>query len=285
MESSKELTGFLITDGDWTGLDGKHYTCPGKFEENIMYPEAGKSGMHFFLKADACYPYIEPDKKYRIAEVKAYGDIDIDWSKRICATNRLEVIREITMYALLEQANKGCGNTGLKNAGDWNSGDNNYGDCNAGNYNNGGANTGDWNDGIRNAGDWNTGDWNTGSHNPGSRNTGSYNDGNGNTGSCNLGNRNTGDWNLCSHSTGCFNTEEQPIFLFDHISSWTYEDWRKSEAARLMAELKDALWGNKVPDANGWWRDLTKKQKDTIRAIPNFDVDIFKRITGIDAEM
>ena len=33
-----------------------------------------------------------------------------------------------------------------------------------------------------------------------------------------------------------------------------------------------------------WWRGLDEEEKAIIKAIPNFDPAIFKRITGIDVE-
>lgn len=32
-----------------------------------------------------------------------------------------------------------------------------------------------------------------------------------------------------------------------------------------------------------WWRGLSDDEKAIIKAIPNFDAEIFKEITGIDA--
>ena len=33
-----------------------------------------------------------------------------------------------------------------------------------------------------------------------------------------------------------------------------------------------------------WWRSLSDEQKAVITAIPNFDKEIFKKITGIDID-
>ena len=33
-----------------------------------------------------------------------------------------------------------------------------------------------------------------------------------------------------------------------------------------------------------WWRGLDYNKKSTIKAIPNFDKEIFKEITGIDVD-
>jgi hypothetical protein len=215
--------------------------------------------------------------------------------------------------------NTGNRNTGDWNTGDWNTGNRNTGDWNTGNrntgdWNTGNRNTGDWNTGNRNTGDWNTGNRNTGDWNTGNRNTGDWNTGNRNTGDWNTGNRNTGDWNTgdwnkSSFNTGCFNTEEQKIMLFNKPSDMTYREWIDSDARYLLNQIpKDVVeWvyeedmtdeekaahptyettGGylKVLDESEcgqlWWGSLSDRRKDIIRAIPNFDSDIFFQCTGI----
>ena len=215
--------------------------------------------------------------------------------------------------------NTGNRNTGNRNTGDWNTGDCNTGDCNTGNRNTGDCNTGDCNTGDcntgdcntgnRNTGNRNTGDWNTGDCNTGNRNTGNRNTGNRNTGDCNTGNRNTGDWNKSSFNTGCFNTEEQKIMLFNKPSNMTYRDWYESDARWLLNQIpKDVvewIWSDNMTDEEKeqhpeykttdgylkvldesecgqiWWGSLSDRQKNIIKAIPNFDAEIFFQCTGI----
>ena len=211
--------------------------------------------------------------------------------------------------------NTGYWNTGNGNTGNWNTGNRNAGNGNTGDWNTGNRNTGDWNTGNRNTGNGNTGDWNTGNGNTGNRNTGDWNTGNGNTGDRNTGNGNTGDWNTgdwntANHSNGCFNTEEQKIHLFNKPSNWTYQDWLGSDACRLMnridSNVLEYIDYSRMTDeekeqyptakttggylkeldasqnAKIWWEKLTKIEKDIIKAIPNFDPEIFREITGIE---
>ena len=218
--------------------------------------------------------------------------------------------------------NTGNRNTGDCNTGNWNTGDCNTGDWNTGNRNTGNrntgdCNTGDWNTGNRNTGDcntgnWNTGDWNTGNRNTGDCNTGDWNTGNRNTGDCNTGNWNTGDWNKSSFNTGCFNTEESTIMLFNKPSEWTYRNWLNSDARYLLNQIpKDVVeWvyeedmtdeekvayptykttGGylKVLDesecAQIWWDGLSEADRNKIKSIPNFDIEIFEQCTGIEIE-
>lgn len=129
---------------------------------------------------------------------------------------------------------------------------------------------------IVNTGKRNTGYYNSGDHNSGNHNSGNWNSGNYNSGNHNSGYYNSGDWNKTNYSSGCFNTLEQDIFMFNKPSSWTYEDWECSAARRLL---------NRIPKkdcAQIWWDGLSEQDKNSIERLPNFNVDIFKEITGID---
>ena len=161
-----------------------------------------------------------------------------------------------------------------------------------GNRNTGNRNTGDRNTGNRNAGNWNTGDRNTGDRN---------------TGNCN-----TGDWNAASFSSGVFNTEEANILMFNKPSEWSYRDWMRSEARRLLNlipknSVKFVLSSDMTDEEKAehpthettggylkaldeaecgqiWWDGLTDRKKGVIRDMPNYDKAVFERITGIKTE-
>lgn len=205
--------------------------------------------------------------------------------------------------------NMGNGNAGFYNTGNYNTGNNNSSDWNSGDHNGGKRNTGDWNVGNRNSGDDNAGDRNTGDYNIGVRNSGSYNRGYGNTGSWNVGNWNTGDCNKTNFSNGCFNTEESKMFFFNEPSNWTFHDWHGSKAREIICRIEfNFKWvcasdmtdeeKSAHPDYNvvggylkriedkeaywKWWNDLSDSERNIIKSIPNFNVDIFKEITGIE---
>ena len=285
----KFVRGYKVFNEDWTcspNGNTKQYTCPGKFEEDITPVRCGR-GMHFCRKAADCFNYYNFNPKNKVAEVIAYGDIVEVGDK--CCTNKLEIVREIPWQELLTIVNTGKDCTGLRNTGD--------------------RNTGDWNTGDRNTGDWNTGDWNTGNRNTGNWNTGNWNTGDRNTGDWNTGDRNTGDWNKSSCNTGCFNTEEQKIMLFNKPSNMTYNDWLRSDARYLLNHIpKDVVeWvyekdmtdeekaAHPTYETTGgylrvldesecaqiWWDGLSETDKSTIKAIPNFNGEIFEECTGI----
>ena len=292
--------GFKVFRPDWTcdptGYNPKQYTCPGKFEEEGELDVCGH-GMHFCQTAADCFNYYSFNSENKVAEVIAYGDVRTDGDKS--CTDKLEIVREIPWDEVLRIVNIGKNCTGRCNTGDCNTGD-----CNTGNRNTGNRNTGDCN-----TGDWNTGDWNTGNRNTGNRNTGDWNTGDWNTGNRNTGDWNTGDWNKSSFNTGCFNTEEQKIMLFNKPSNMTYSEWLDSDARYLLNQIpKDVVeWvyeedmtdeekaahptyettGGylKVLDESEcgqlWWGSLSDRGKEIIKAIPNFDAEIFFQCTGV----
>ena len=266
--------GFKVFRPDWTcspNGNTKQYTCPGKFEEEGELDVCGH-GMHFCQTAADCFNYYSFNSENKVAEVIAYGDVRTDGDKS--CTDKLEIVREIPWDEVLRIVNIGKNCTGRCNTGDCNTGNCNTGDCNTG--------------------DCNTGNWNTG---------------NCNTGNCNTGNCNTGNWNKSSFNTGCFNTVEQKIMLFNKPSDMTYRDWYESDARWLLNQIpKDVVeWiysedmtdeekaehlthettGGylKVLDESEcgqlWWGSLSDRQKNIIKAIPNFDAEIFFQCTGI----
>ena len=282
MSETGVVKGFKVFNPDWTcspNGNTKQYTCPGKFEEDITPIRCGR-GMHFCKKAADCFNYYNFNPENKVAEVIAYGDIAEEGDK--CCTNKLEIVREIPWAELLEIVNSGKGCTGLCNSGNRNSGNRNSGNRNSGNRNSGNRNSGDCNSGDWNSGNRNSGDWNS------------------------------GDWNKCSFSNGCFNTTSPKIYLFNKPSEWTYEDWLNSDARYLLNQipgdvleyiyLSDMTDEEKAahPEAETtggylkildnsecaviWWHGLSDRQKDIITAIPNFDKEIFKEITGIDVD-
>ena len=251
--------GFKVFRPDWTcspNGNTKQYTCPGKFEEEGELDVCGH-GMHFCQTAADCFNYYSFNSENKVAEVIAYGDVRTDGDKS--CTDKLEIVREIPWDEVLRIVNIGKNCTGR---------------CNTGNRNTGNRNTGN-----RNTGDWNT------------------------------GNRNTGDWNKSSFNTGCFNTEEQKIMLFNKPSDMTYREWLGSDARYLLNQIpKDVVewvYEEDMTDAEKaahptyettggylkvldesecgqlWWGSLSDRRKEIIKAIPNFDAEIFFQCTGV----
>ena len=244
------VKGYKVFNSDWTCL-GKQYSCPGTFEESVS-PSVCNVGMHFCKNAADCFRYYDFDPNSHVAEVIAHGTVAEGDNK--CATNKLEIVREIPWAEVLEIVNTGKSCTGRcnsgncnsgnwnscdRNSGNWNSGNRNSGNWNSGNRNSGNWNSGDWNSGNWNSGDWNSGNWNSGDWNSGNCNSGDRNSGNWNSGNCNSGNWNSGDWNTTSFSNGCFNTVSPKIYMFNKPTDWTFEQWFNCRARRLLNEIDD----------------------------------------------
>ena len=273
MSKQKVVKGYKVFNPDWT-CRGFQYQV-GKCYEIPEKPVVCKRGFHFCKNLLDCYEHYRFDENNKVAEVTAYGDINIDeYEKKYC-TNKIKIEKELNWNEVLNMVNTGKNCTGFRNTGDCNTGN-----CNTGNCNTGGRNTGDYNTGDYNTGNYNTGDWNT------------------------------GNWN-----TGCFNTVEQKIFLFNKLSDWTMKDWINSEARSIFYDIrispvqkinkKDMTEKEKeqhpeyqttgfylkelrseeiAEERQKYWNQLSQKQKDIVMAIPNFDKEIFKEITGIDVD-
>ena len=300
------VKGYKVFNSDWT-CRGKQYSCPGIFEEFVS-PSVCNVGMHFCKNAADCFRYYDFDPNNHVAEVIAHGTVAEGEDK--CATNKLEIVREIPWAEVLDIVNTGKACTGRCNSGDRNSGDWNSGNRNSGDRNSGDWNSGDWNSGNRNSGDWNSGNRNSGNWNSGNWNSGNWNSGNCNSGNRNSGNRNSGDWNATSFSNGCFNTVSPKIYMFNKPTDWTFGRWFNCRARRLLNDIDDCqLEYVYLPDmtdeekaahpeaettggylkerttadnARKWWAGLSADDRNVILSLPNFDAAIFKEITGVD---
>nr|UWI29383.1 MAG: hypothetical protein [Bacteriophage sp.] len=240
MSETGVIRGFKVFNSDWT-CRNKQYTCPGAFEEDVT-PSVYDRGMHFCKKAADCFNYYSFNPENKVAEVIALAERTVEDGDK-CATNYLEIVREISWQEVLEIVNTGKGCTGL----------------------------------------------------------------------CNSGNRNSGDWNKCSFSNGCFNTVEPKIYLFNKPSDWTYRDWLNSDACyllnQILGDVLEYVWFEDMTDEEKtahpeakttggylkqldnsecgsiWWRGVNDYEKSIIKAILNFDKEIFKEITGVDVDM
>ena len=281
--SEKKITGYKAFNKDWScrGFQyevGKTYTMKEK-------PECCKQGFHFCTNVADCFKYYDKNpERTKIALVEALGDIDKKVEDSKCCTNKIKIVKEISFAEAYELGNQGICNTGF-----WNTGDRNTGDCNTGDWN-----TGDWNTGDRNTGDWNTGDCNTGDWNTGDWNSGSF--------------------NTCNRSAGMFNTKEQPLYLFNKPTDFTWKEFHDifpNEYDLLLRSsfpitewVKEQDMSEKEKEENpeykttggylkkraykeAWqimWNSWTKEQQNSIKKLPNFDKAIFKEITGIEVE-
>jgi len=193
-------------------------------------------------------------------------------------------------------SNSGYSNSGNSNSGDRNSGNSNSGDRNSGYNNSGNSNSGYRNSGNSNSGDRNSGNKNSGDSNSGHRNSGESNSGHRNSGYSNSGNRNSGDFNSTAPDIiNCFNKpckrEEwdnapKPGFIYKvEINIWM--EWNDMSDTEKKAN-KDAFVTDgylKVIDYKEAWKiaydGASKEDIRLLKALPNFDAEVFEEITGI----
>lgn len=244
---------------------GKTYKTKAKKEELKI---CTNTVIHFCREVQ----YIERGSNYklsqsRLCEVIAKGDIVGDGSK--FGTNKIQILREI-IGEEKEQIVKQ--NTGVGNTGDRNSGDRNSGDGNSGNRNSGKGNSGNWNSGSRNSGEGNS-----------------------------------GNWNACNYSSGFFNTKKEklimfnkptdvklddidfPLFLYFDLTVWVWKDdateeekdEHKNEIETQGGFLKALRYKEAFRKA---WNEASKEEHKKLLKLPNWDNEVFKEISGIDAE-
>ena len=197
---------------------------------------------------------IEKESNYKLTESRLFevisGDFIRDGDKY--GTNSITILREI----------KGEEKQELINSGNRNSGNRNSGDCNSGN---------------RNSGIWNSGDWNS------------------------------GNWNSGDCNSGFFNSDEPCVRMFNKmtnykgkdikIPSWCYFDltvWvshdTASEEEKTEHKAEIEICGGFLKTINykdAWriaWNKASIEERKELFDLPNWDNQVFKEITGIDAE-
>ena len=257
---------------------------------------------------------IEKESGYMLSGSRIFEVIAGDYvrSGDKYGTNSLTILREIEGEEKLELINTGNRNTGNRNTGNCNSGNRNTGNRNTGDCNSGSWNTGSWNTGNRNTGNCNTGDRNTGNCNSGDCNTGDWNtgscnSGSWNTGSCNSGSCNSGSWNTGDYNSGFFNSDEPPVRMFNkctklkrceihipafcnlRLTTWVSHDTASDEEKEeYKREIETRGGFLKTLDYKEAWRiawdRASKEEHLELLKLPNWDNEVFKEISGIDAE-
>ena len=217
---------------------------------------------------------IEKESDYKLSESRLFEVIAGDYvrSGDKYGTNSLTILREIKGEEKLELINSGDYNSGDCNSGSSNSGDWNSGDCNSGNCNSGNCNSGSWNSGSRNSGDCNSGSWNSGSWN-------------------------SGFFNSDEPCVRMFNkmTDKKrseiniPYFCYFDLTVWVSHDTATEEEKEEHKNEIETCGGflKTLEYKEAWllaWNKASKEEHEKILKLPNWDNEVFKEITGIDAE-
>ena len=257
------IKGYKVFNPDWTCRDFQYEV--GKTYKIDVTPVICERGFHFCKEAKDCFNYYEFNSDNKVAEVIAHGQVYEEVDK--CATNKIEIVREIPWHELLT----------IVNLGNYNSGYQNSGNCNSGN-----CNSGNWNSGNRNSGYWNQGDYCTGDFN--------------------ISDHETGCFCTEEHNIRIFDIETDMRFrewrnsrayrLLTRINfspnRWILEYDMTDEEKQSHPEYKTTSGYLKVCNTNeafiDWWRLLSDSEREVIKSIPNFNAEKFRKITGIIIE-
>ena len=138
----------------------------------------------------------------------------------------------------------------------------------------------------------------------GDRNSGNWNSGDGNSGDWNSGYWNSGYGNSTNRESGIFNSEQGTLRMFNKPTDKKWEDidhphfnefytckwipWLEMTATEKkenpQAETTEGYL-KKFEYKEAWanfWRDTDEANRKKFLALPNFDAQVFKDITGID---
>ncbi len=224
---------------------GKTYKTNAKKEELEL---CSNTVIHFCRELHC----IETESNYvlsksRVCEIIATGNIIDDGSK--FGTNKIKILRELTKKEIEKFCNR--------NTGKWNTGDCNAGNCNAGNRNTGNCNAGDWN----------------------------------------AGNRNTGFFNTKTPAITIFNKPIDvniediafPDFLYFDLIKLVYKEEATDEEKEIYEkEIKTfGCFLKKLEYKEAFrlaWDKASPEEHKKLLKLPNWDNEVFKEISGIDAE-
>ena len=196
--------------------------------------------------------------------------------------------------------------TGLDSTGDYSTG---Y--YSTGNYSTGKQSTGHWSTGHRSTGNSSTGDHSTGhcstgEYSTGDCSTGDYSTGTRSTGYHSTGDYSTGDWSISNYSTGHFSTidysgfgafdkpctpeewdsADKPEFIYFSLTEWVDAERMTDDEKGKNPSYKTTGGFIRVKKSQDAWREAwneaTEEDKELLFKLPNFDAEVFKKISGID---
>ena len=136
------------------------------------------------------------------------------------------------------------------------------------------------------SGNMNSGEMNSGNWNSGNRNSGNWNSGNRNSGYMNSGN-----WNSGNRNSGYMNSGEPPVRIFEKetgvkLENIKFPDYFYFDLTHWVPDGSICEGHLETDDYKvAWeksWDKASEEDKRKTLALPNFNADIFKKITGID---
>ena len=240
---SGECRGFVFEEGKTYKIDGELKIC--------------SNGFHACKDIVLTLEYYPDVENNVYAEIEFIGDVVYEEpTKHKGASNKIKILKFIDINSFFKDSKKNSGhnNSGHSNSGGWNSGGWNSGHRNSGDSNSGGSNSGDWNSGGSNSGNWNSGHSNSGDWN-------------------------SGNWNSCNNESGFFNSKQSEyINVFNKKCLRSYWD-DSQKPSFIYFEIKPEL-GYKGSFQESFIK-ASKEDIELLKALPNFDEDVFFEISGI----
>ena len=107
---------------------------------------------------------------------------------------------------------------------------------------------------------------------------------NNNTGDYNSGDYNSGNYNSGDRNSGFFNTNEPNVRLFNKDTNLKRKDIKIPYINLKLTEMvNDVLITRTYKEAwSLYWSECSQDDKQRFLDLPNFDSEIFKKITGIN---
>ena len=100
MSETNVVKGYKVFKPDWTCIRKQYKVGETATQDEKL--ELCRNGIHFCTKMEDCFLYYDVDPKYKMAEVEAIGDVLYSYKDSKCCTNRLRVVREISIQKLLD---------------------------------------------------------------------------------------------------------------------------------------------------------------------------------------
>lgn len=160
---------------------------------------------------------------------------------------------------------------------------------NTGNRSTGNKSTGDMSTGDMSTGNWSTGHWSTGNWSTGSWSTGNWS----------TSDRSTGHFSTIDNSGfGAFNKPctihewakiKKPNFLYFKLTEWVQQE-KMSDEEKENNQMWETTGGylkvfNYKQAFQKSWDNASEEDKALLFKLPNFDVNVFKEISGIDVNL
>ena len=256
--------GYKVFLPDWRSGSGD---LP-PFEVGVEYVHNGKieiceSGFHYCENLIDCFEYYDWDIENKVCLIHVDGSVSMSKGNK-SVTSKFTIIRELDWNEVF----KVC-NTGLNCTGNRNSGNRNSGNMNSGNRNSGDRNSGNWNSGNWNSGNWNSGNWNSGYLNS-------------KDALCYILDAPSNLTNAIAIRTEWF---KFLINLNFPLNEFIFEsDMTDSEKEKFPHYITLGGYLRTLTYKESWeiaLKNISEKEKDILRSIPNWDAEIFYEITGV----